>query len=81
MWCLPEDSEDRSYGQQNPLIGQVLLGGVLDVRGPDIALHPTVMRAHQEDEPQEETSEESSNVRKVINVREDANGEVDGDDD
>jgi len=39
------------------------------------------MRAHQEDEPQEETSEESSNVRKVINVREDANGEVDGDDD
>lgn len=81
MRCLPEDSEDRSYGQQSPLIRQVFLGGVLDFGGPDIALHPAVMRAHQEDESQEEAGEKSTSVSKVVDVREDAYGKVNSDDD
>jgi hypothetical protein len=47
MRCLPDDSEDRGHGQQSPLVGQVLLGGVLDVGGQGVALHPAVVRAHQ----------------------------------
>lgn len=81
MRCLPDDSEDRGHGQQSPLVDQVLLGGVLDVGGQGVALHPAVVRAHQEDEPEEEAGEEPSDVREVVDVREDADGEVDGDDD
>ena len=58
MRCLPDDSEDRGHGQQSPLVDQVLLGGVLDVGGQGVALHPAVVRAHQEDEPEEEAGEE-----------------------
>jgi hypothetical protein len=77
--CLPDDNEDRSHGQQNPLVGQVLPAGVLNIGGQDVALHPAVVRAHQEDEPEEDAGEEPSDVREVVDVREDADGEVDRD--